>query len=341
MCYISDQTHGIIAKGAKIMGVPGSRMRVLPALPSDNFGLQLATVQDAMRADRAAGLLPFFICLTIGTTSSTAIDAVSDIAEWVRAEFPSVFIHVDSAYAGAFAALPSLRARGLFAGLQWVDSFSFNPHKSMLVAFDCSCFFVRARRHLLAALSLANDGEYLRNAATDSGKVLDLKDWQLPFGRRFRSLKLWFVLRSYGAKGVRAHLQTAIDHAERFKAHIRSSPGGRFKLVCEPLHFGLVCFVAVAPASAGPLPLPQRNALNERIKEDCNATGQVFFITTQLAGETIMRLACNGEAQHNFTDVEAVWKLIQQQTDKLWQEKGWNYDNSDSSNSSSSSSSSQ
>lgn len=173
VAYISDQTHGIVAKGCKITGVPQSRLRVLNTTQADNFSLRLETVKAAMEADEAAGLQPFFICLTIGSTSSTAIDDVRVIADWVRRRFPKVFIHIDAAYAGSFSMLDT--HRHLFSGVELVDSFSFNPHKSLLVAFDCSLFYVKTRRHLLAALSLANDGAYLRNEATESGKVLDLK----------------------------------------------------------------------------------------------------------------------------------------------------------------------
>ena len=322
VAYISDQTHGIIAKGAKIIGIPTSRVRVLPTSAEHNYSLQLSTVQEAMAADVAAGLIPFFICVTIGTTSSTAIDQVESIAGWVSMQHPQCFLHIDAAYAGSFAALPELRP--LFSGLRLVDSFSFNPHKSMAVAFDCSCFFVRQRVHLLKALSLANDGEYLRNAATDSGKVLDLKDWQLPFGRRFRSLKLWFTLRSYGAKGIRAHLRTAIEHARRFKQKIQADPK-RWALVREPTHFGLVCFEAKVPAAAAPDAHTQsaRNIYNEAIKERANATGEIFFISTMIGGVTFLRLACNGESQQNMRDVDEAWECIERVRAQIWKEKGW------------------
>jgi aromatic-L-amino-acid decarboxylase len=319
VAYISDQTHGIIAKGAKITGVPPSRVRKLPTTRENNFSLQLSTVQEALRADTAKGLIPFFICLTIGSTSSTAIDDVPAISAWIRSEFPSVFVHIDSAYAGSFAMLPEKRA--LFSGVEGADSFSFNPHKSMLVAFDCSCFFVRQRKYLLQALSLTNDGAYLRNVHSDSGAVVDLKDWQLPFGRRFRSIKLWFTLRSYGAVGVRRHLRSAIENAQRFREHIASS-GGRFVTVCEPLHFGLMCFVLVPPEKAS-LTLEAINALNERLKEDCNNTGAIFFISTVLAGRTVLRLSCNGESQQSIHDVDAAWAVILEQTEKIWKEQGW------------------
>ncbi len=321
VAYISDHTHGIIAKGAKITGISPQRVHMLRTTKADKYGLQLPAVQEAFAADIAAGLLPMHLTLTIGTTSSTAVDDVAGIAAWVRANHPSVWLHVDAAYAGSFAALPS--HAHLFRGLEYVDSFSFNPHKSLLVAFDCCCLFVRARAPLLQALSLASDEAYLRNAHSAAGRVLDLKDWQLPFGRRFRSLKLWFTLRSYGVEGVRAHLQSAIDNAQRFKQHIERS-NGRFQVVCEPLHFGLMCFQLVLPAQLQPpASLARRNELNERLKEACNDSGKLFFITSQLEGETILRLACNGESQHSLQDVDEAWVVIEQQAQLLFEEEGW------------------
>jgi len=290
-------------------------------------------VQAALRSDAEAGLLPAFLCLTIGTTSSTAIDDVAAIAAWVSKEFPSVWIHIDAAYAGSFAALPSHRP--LFAGVELVDSLSFNPHKSLLVAFDCTCFFVRHRRALLRALSFSSDPAYLRNAATASGSVIDLKDWQLPFGRRFRSLKLWFTLRSFGARGVRRHLSSAIANATRFKEHIAAT-NGRYRLVCEPAHFGLVCFQLVHPAEEDCCPadkgfcagtpaatLEQRNELNELLKERATASGSIFFVTTVLSGESVCRLACNGEVQHGLTDIDRAWAVIEQHRQAIWAERGW------------------
>jgi glutamate/tyrosine decarboxylase-like PLP-dependent enzyme len=178
--------------------------------------------------------------------------------------------------------------------------------------------------------------------------VIDLKDWQLPFGRRFRSLKLWFTLRSFGAAGVRRHLQSALDNAARFKQHIRAS-NGRYRLVAEPTHFALVCFQLVHPAeqdacpedravflaaasasntsaaaaSSEPSLLQQRNELNESLKESVSSSGGLFFITTQLSGESVCRLACNGEVQHGLDDVDHAWNVIEQHRKMLWAKHGW------------------
>src|SRR5438034_3298063 len=152
-------------------------------------------LERAIAEDRRAGRTPFFVCATVGTTSSTAIDPVPAIAEICRRE--SVWLHVDAAHAGSAALCPELR--WIHAGVEHADSYCFNPHKWMLTNFDCDCFYVADRAALISTFSVTP--EYLRNPATESGTVFDYRDWQVPLGRRFRALKLWFVIRQYGARG--------------------------------------------------------------------------------------------------------------------------------------------
>ena len=171
---------------------------------------------EALAADVAAGRRPFFVCATAGTTSSLGFDPLRAIGEICRRH--GVWLHVDAALAGTAAVCPEFR--GMLDGLELADSFCFNPHKWMFTNFDCSCFFVADRGPLIRALGIMP--EYLKNRATQSGAVIDYRDWQVPLGRRFRALKLWFVLRSFGIEGiqrrVRAHVALARELADWIEA---------------------------------------------------------------------------------------------------------------------------
>ena len=151
--------------------------------------------------DVAAGLVPFFVCATVGTTSSNAMDPLRDIARICDGR--RIWLHVDAAMSGTAALCPEFR--WIHDGLDAADSYCFNPHKWMFTSFDCDCFYVADRKALIQTLSVLP--EYLRNQATESGAVIDYRDWQIPLGRRFRSLKLWFVLRHYGLEGLEFHIR--------------------------------------------------------------------------------------------------------------------------------------
>lgn len=202
--YISDQTHSSVQKACMILGV--KYLRIIPT--NDDCSMNVAKLQEQIELDLSAGLVPCFVTGTVGTTSTCAvddIDALGDVCEKYK-----LWLHVDSAYAGSSLICPENRQELIPNGLVKTHSFNFNPHKWLLTNFDCSAFWVKERKYLLDALSITP--AYLRNKASESGLVTDYRDWQIPLGRRFRSLKLWFVMRTYGVIG----LQNYIRHVSNF-----------------------------------------------------------------------------------------------------------------------------
>jgi aromatic-L-amino-acid decarboxylase len=287
--YTSTQGHSSIEKAARIAGLGDRSLRLVDV--DDNT---LAMRPDALRAriedDRAAGAIPALVVATIGTTSTTAIDPLPAIGEICREH--GVWLHVDAAYAGAAAICPELRHT--HAGVAQADSYCFDPHKWLLTGFDCDAFWVADRAGLVDALTVLP--EYLRNAATASGAVIDYRDWQVPLGRRFRALKLWFVLRWYGAEGLRAHVRAAVALAARFADWVRADD--RFEVVA-PHPFSLVCFRLRAGDEA-----------NQELLRRLNATGELSLTHTRVRGRYVLRLAIGAPATES-RHVEAAWRLIQ------------------------------
>ncbi|WP_433686739.1 pyridoxal-dependent decarboxylase [Micromonospora carbonacea] len=286
--YTSTEGHSSIEKAARIAGLGRDGVRVVAVDPG-TLAMDPDALRTAIRADLAAGDVPAIVVATIGTTSTTAVDPVPQIGT-ICAEY-GVWLHVDAAYAGAAAVCPELRWS--HAGLEHADSYCFDPHKWLLTGFDCDAFWVADSAELVAALTVLP--EFLRNAASDSGAVVDYRDWQVPLGRRFRALKLWFVLRWYGVEGLRAHVRSHVALADRFAARVRADD--RFVLAA-PHPFSLVCFRLAAgdEASAGLL-------------EKVNATGRVFLTHTRVAGRFTLRLAI-GSPLTTQAHVDDAWELI-------------------------------
>ncbi|MEM1031278.1 MAG: pyridoxal-dependent decarboxylase [Myxococcota bacterium] len=227
--YASGQAHSSIEKGARIAGFE----HVVSLPVDDTFALRPDALARAIAADRAAGRVPAFVNTTVGTTGTTAIDPVRAVGEIARAE--GIWHHVDAAYAGTAMICPELRP--LQDGLELCDSYVFNPHKWMGVGFDCSCFFVADRKPLLESMSISPP--YLRADATEAREVVDYRDWQLALGRRFRALKLWFVLRAYGAEGLRTEMRRHLALAADFAAWVDGRPDLER---IAPVPLALVCF---------------------------------------------------------------------------------------------------
>jgi aromatic-L-amino-acid decarboxylase len=285
--YASSQAHSSVEKAMGVAGLGRENLRLIEV--DDRFALRPESLLAAIVADRMQGRIPCFACATVGTTSSTAVDPVPAIAEVCRRE--GVWLHVDAAYAGTAAVCPEFRA--LLSGVEGAESFCFNPHKWMLTNFDCTAFYVADRVRLISALTILP--EYLKNPATQSGAVIDYRDWQIPLGRRFRALKLWLVLRYYGAEGLRQHVRRHVALARLFADWVRDDP--RFELVVEPV-LGLVCF-------------RQRgdDALNQRLLDRLNGSGRLFLTHTQLGGRTVLRF-CVGQSRTEERHVRAAWELI-------------------------------
>ncbi len=305
VAYTSTETHSSVAKGARVAGVGHVRAVEVDGL----HAMRPDALEESMTADRRAGLVPAFVCATIGTTSSTAIDPVRAIAQ-VAARH-DVWVHVDAAYAGTAALCPELRHH--FDGLELVDSYVFNPHKWMLTNFDCSCLWVADRAALVGALGILP--EYLKNAATTSGEVIDYRDWQIPLGRRFRALKLWMVLRHYGAAGLRAHVREHIELCRWFEARIDADP--RFEL-CAPAPFSLVCFRCVVGGGGTPT---DGDGVTADLLAALNGSGRIFLTHTRLAGKLVLRMAI-GATMTERHHVEAAWELISELADAALADAG-------------------
>lgn len=293
-CYTSNQAHSSIAKAARVAGIAEDRVRFIGV--DDQFAMRPDELRARMDADAAAGLLPAYVCATVGTTSSLAVDPLAAIGPVAAAH--GAWLHVDSAMSGTAALCPEFR--GMNAGLEQADSYVFNPHKWMFTSFDCSCFFVRDREPLLAALSILP--EYLRNRATLSGAVIDYRDWQIPLGRRFRALKLWFVIRHYGVEGLRAHIRRHVELAAGFAAQLAGDR--RFELAA-PVALNLVCFRHRGGDES-----------NMRLMERLNAGGSLYLSHTRLNERIALRL-CVGQSHTEAEHVNRAWQCIQAEADRL------------------------
>ena len=293
--YASGESHSSIAKAVRLAGLGAGALRVVPV--DDVFALQPAALRAMIEADRAAGMVPACVVATVGTTSSTAVDPLPAIGEIARRN--DLWFHVDAAYAGSAALLPECRHH--FAGLEQADSYVFNPHKWLMTNFDCTAYYVRDVPLLLRACSISP--EYLRTA--HDAQVVNFRDWGIQLGRRFRALKLWFVLRSYGADGLRAMLRKHIEYAVTFRAMVEREPGFE---VMAPSPFGLVCFRHHPAHLADGAELDRHN---ERLLARINASRRVYLTHTALAGRYAIRMAI-GQWQTSAEDVTTAWDLIRE-----------------------------
>ncbi|MDE0894943.1 MAG: pyridoxal-dependent decarboxylase, partial [Acidimicrobiales bacterium] len=270
--YTSSQAHSSIEKDVLVAGFGRHQLRVVPV--DGDYAMDADALASMVAADVSEGLVPCLVVATVGTTSSGAVDPVARIAEVACSV--GAWVHVDSAWAGSATVCPE--HRDLLDGLDRVDSYAFNPHKWLLTNFDCSAFYVADAAPLAASLSIVP--EYLRNAASDSGEVVDYRDWQVPLGRRFRALKLWFVMRSYGTDGLRAHIRAHVAAAATLADRVRANP--RLEMAA-PLSLGLVCLRHLDGDEA-----------SERLLADVNSTGEAFLTHTKLDDRFVLRVAVGG-----------------------------------------------
>ncbi len=277
-----------------IAGIGVDNLRAIEV--DDNFALTPDALAKQIEVDRRAGLTPFFVCATVGTTSSNAMDPLNPIGEVCRKN--SLWLHVDAAMAGTAMLCPEFRH--LQSGVEFADSYNFNPHKWMFTNFDCSCFWVADRKALIETLSILP--EYLRNKATESGAVIDYRDWHIQLGRRFRSLKLWFVIRHYGIEGLQHHVREHVRLAQEFAQWVRSDD--RFELAA-PAPLSLVCF----RHKAG-------DAANQAIMDRLNGSGDLFLTHTKLNGKLTLRLSV-GQTNTQARHVENAWMRILEEARNL------------------------
>ncbi|XP_051142340.1 phenylacetaldehyde synthase-like [Andrographis paniculata] len=298
--YSSDQTHAALQKACQIAGIYPENWRVLKTDISTNYALSPESLKEAISQDAASGLIPFFLCATVGTTSSTAVDPLPALGK--IANNHGLWFHVDAAYAGSACICPEFRP--YLDGIEEASSFNMNAHKWFLTNFDCSALWVKDRSALIQSLS--TNPEYLKNKASQGNMVVDYKDWQIPLGRRFRSLKLWMVLRLYGLEKLQAYIRNHVDLAKKFEELVKQDP--RFKVVA-PRTFALVCF-RLAPNGVS------ADSLNRELLDSVNSTGEAFISHTVLSGEFVLRFAVGApltEERH----VVAAWKLLQEKASEL------------------------
>lgn len=293
--FASDQAHAIVQKACMILGI--GNCRIIPTNAEDRYELSPIALRSVIEEEISFGHIPVVIVATTGTTSSCAFDPISDIGR-VAKDF-GIWLHIDAAYGGSYACLPQLEH--LFKGLDLCDSFVVNCHKKLLCPFDISVLYVADRRPILNALSL--QPEYLKNSASESGAVVDYEHWQLPLGRRFRALKLWFVFRRFGQEKIRKHLQQGLDLSVYFASLLQQSP--EFEIVL-PVSLSLVCFRLKGKSEE-----IQRGLL-ERVK----ASGDCFIIHTKLSGLFVLRFACGGIEQSK-EDVYKGWCVIKREAEEL------------------------
>ncbi|MEQ8770208.1 MAG: pyridoxal-dependent decarboxylase [Phycisphaerales bacterium] len=291
----SDQAHSSIAKAGMVAGVAEG--------PEDDRHIRLvrtdasgAMDHEHLREQMAErdGVRPVMVVATLGTTGTGAFDDLNDVANAAG----DVWVHVDAAWAGSAFVCPEFR--GPMEGIGRADSVCLNPHKWGLVTFDCDLFWVRDRRALIDALSITP--EYLRNAATDAGSVIDYRDWQVPLGRRMRALKLWFVYRHYGAEGLRAHIREGVGLAEAFESWVRGDD--RFEIVA-PRSLSLVCFALRAGDDA-----------TERLVREVNGRGAIMVSHTRAGGRYVVRFAV-GATLTRRRHVERAWAEIRAAADAV------------------------
>lgn len=299
--YASTETHSSIEKGVKIAGLGRENLVMIPTDAA--LAMRPDRLEEAIRADERNGHRPACVVATLGSTSSAAVDPLAEIGLVCRHH--GLWLHVDAAYAGTAALLPEQRA--MLRGAEYLDSFVFNPHKWMLTNFDCSAYFVRDPGLLVRTFEI--HPEYLKTGA--DAVVRNYRDWGIQLGRRFRALKLWFVIRSYGVEGLQAMVREHLRLARLFEGWVRDDE--RFELLA-PVNFSLVCFRWNGGRSEEAL-----NVFNKRLLDRVNASGKVYLTHTSLGEKFTLRLVV-GQRTTAERHVREAWRLLTEEAEKLAKE---------------------
>jgi aromatic-L-amino-acid decarboxylase len=291
--YCSTEAHSSIEKGVKIAGLGKSSLRTIPV--DATYAMNVDALERAIAADLKEGCTPLCVVAAIGTTGSTAIDPLRPIAEICRKH--NLWLHVDAAYAGTALLLPEMR--WMIDGIELVDSFVFNPHKWMFTNFDCSAYFVADQEALVKTFEILP--EYLKTA--EGTRVRNYRDWGIQLGRRFRALKLWFVIRTYGVSGLQEMVRTHIELARSFAENVRETAD--FEILA-PVPLATVCF-RYHPRGVGDE--SRLNSLNSALMDRLNAGGRLYLTHTKLGGRVALRLVV-GQTQVAQRHVAEAWSLI-------------------------------
>ncbi len=294
VAYTSTQAHSSIEKDIKVAGIGRRNLRLIGV--DADFAMQPELLERAIEEDRQASKLPFFVCATVGTTSSLAFDPLEAIGRTCKKY--NLWLHVDAAMAGTAALCPEFRH--IQRGLELADSYCFDAHKWMFTNFDCSCFYVADRETLTRSLDVLP--EYLRNQAAGSDAVFEYRNWHVPLGRRFRALKLWFVIQHYGVEGLQFLVRRHVDLAQTFLSWVQDD--SRFELMA-PAPLNLMCFRLKAP-----------DELNEELLRRLNRSGRLYLSHTRLNGKYTIRF-CVGQTRTELHHIERAWDAIREEADAL------------------------
>ena len=292
--YTSEEAHSSVEKGVKIAGFGKDQLRFIPS--GADFTMIPEELERAINADRKDGHLPCCVVATVGTTSSTAMDALRPIGE--ICDHHGLWLHVDAAMAGTAAILPEMRY--ILDGIEFADSFVFNPHKWMFTNFDCSAYFCKDPKALTSTFEILP--EYLKTDA--DRQVKNFRDWGIPLGRRFRALKLWFVIRSFGVKGLQEKIRAHIELAKEFESWVREDP--QFE-VMAPVTINLVCF-RYHPSNRT-LSEEELEEINKALMDELNRSGKMFITHTKLKGKFTLRL-CIAQTNTTRGHVQDAWDQL-------------------------------
>ena len=287
VAYTSSQAHSSIEKAVKIAGIGKNNMRMVDV--DQNFSMDSSHLRQLIEKDISNGLKPIFVCATVGTTSSTAIDPVNEIGKICK-EF-GIWLHVDAAMAGPAALCKEYRF--INDGLNYADSYNFNPHKWMLTSFDCSIFYVADRSQLINTMSILP--EYLKNKTSTSESVFDLRDWGIPLGRRFRALKLWHVINYYGVSGLQEFIRTHMENTKILRSWIEMEKD--FEIV-TPTPLTLICFRHT-----------KGNNFTEKLLNTINESGKAYMTHTKLNDQYIIRFSV-GQTSTTIDHLKETWNYI-------------------------------
>ncbi|MBT4150004.1 MAG: aminotransferase class V-fold PLP-dependent enzyme [Candidatus Marinimicrobia bacterium] len=287
IAYTSSQAHSSIEKAVKIAGIGKNNMRMVDV--DQNFSMDSSHLRQLIEKDISNGLKPIFVCATVGTTSSTAIDPVNEIGKICK-EF-GIWLHVDAAMAGPAALCKEYRF--INDGLNYADSYNFNPHKWMLTSFDCSIFYVAGRSQLINTMSILP--EYLKNKTSTSESVFDLRDWGIPLGRRFRALKLWHVINYYGVSGLQEFIRTHMENTKILRSWIEMEKD--FEIV-TPTPLTLICFRHT-----------KGNNFTEKLLNTINESGKAYMTHTKLNDQYIIRFSV-GQTSTTIDHLKETWNYI-------------------------------
>jgi len=291
--YCSTETHSSIEKDVKIAGLGADNLRTIDV--DENFAMVPEVLEKQIRTDIAEGIQPLCVIATLGTTSTTAIDPIKKIGNICKLH--NIWLHVDAAYSGTALLLPEMR--WMSEGVELADTFVFNPHKWMFTNFDCSAYFVKDPSVLVRTFEILP--EYLKTAETS--RVNNYRDWGIPLGRRFRALKLWFVIRTYGVSGLRAMIRRHIEWARELADKIENHPD--FEILA-PLSVNLICFRYHPQGIDDTTTL---NDLNERLLNELNHSGKLYLSHTKLHGNYTLRFVAS-QTQVEKEDITRAWELI-------------------------------